>query len=114
MTDTSMKKLLIKLTLGLGIMAFMGLGATETQEAHATASLPFIYNVEGTVIDAPNGGCWYVEECSTGIRHYFDRATVPGWVSILPGNSYYVEFNAGVNTGCGFYSLVSAFSTWGC
>ncbi|HAA13394.1 MAG TPA: hypothetical protein DCE41_17555 [Cytophagales bacterium] len=109
-----MKKLLTKLTLALGFIAFMGLGATDTQEAQATSSLPFIYYVTGTVIDTPGGGCWYVEDCSTGARHYFDRATVPGWVTILPGNTYQVEFNAGVDTGCGFYSLVSAFSSWGC
>ncbi|MEL6537320.1 MAG: hypothetical protein AAFQ98_18000 [Bacteroidota bacterium] len=109
-----MKKLLIKLTLILGIMAFMGLGVSDTQQTQAGTSLPFIYYVTGTVIDTPGGGCWYVQECNTGTRHYFDRSTVPGWVTIFPGGTFQVEFNAGVDTGCGFYSLVYATQSWDC
>lgn len=92
----------------------VALSIQSTEASQQESSLPLVYTVTGTAIDVPGGGCWYIEDCNTGTRHYFDRAQVPSWVTLLPGYSYYVEFQANPTSPCGFYDLVAAFNTSPC
>ena len=105
-----MKKLASSVLLSLSILAIVGLSTQSSQGAEESASMdPFIYYVNGTVIDIYGSDCWYVEDCSTGTRHYFDVTQLPTWVTIYPGYSYYVEFHAAPNS-CSNYRIASVSS----